>query len=1391
MPTPLYFPTVAKANSGGAESVLCSLTLKRGEKPGLFPQDLPEKTDDRFWQPLLRVAKRLPIELNARGFNISELRFSGPSATGCVSFFEKYDVDAMEDGGDPPQIAISVRSAYDDDGVDKAKRVSDMEAKVKLCLRYEMDLFVLSKENKPDLEGMTIVKEEYETLDLDTVRKEDLQRRIREKKLLILLAARDWEKKLADLLGLRERDDSERSMLSATDEITTQQPRLYDLFLAALAGDEEEQRMLHKIFHGGGKSLGDAGMSRDTFPWKVMHEQDEEGKPYRDIVFGDSSLVLSGSTSTGKTTLAKALMLHALAQGKQTVYIAPTRALVYEVYQDFCELLESLRARAADLDEDEGKGEYRQLIEDLVTADDSRFVLSTGEKNEKDGQVLRGDYLILFSVYEKANLFMNMLSLQAEGRRPDIIIIDELHMLCDEDRGGILDLFMGKVLSMRWQDEVRLIGITTEDKGADTVKNFLRSLGKPVSLLSIPHRPLPVDHYLLAGEKTSLIASLRGTVDGISQREQRRIARELYTEENVRFDPLVMLNSRHPEKHTPHKKVIAVFDSIAAIYRAVESLSSCRLKNADGEVFCTPGTVERLKEALETSFINGDEKKILLKGIQAGIFVYYSPLDYTLREEMARAFQKDCDKTQILLTTEALAYGVNFPADAIYLTYFRESDPVAGAREGNFIKRNLFFNILGRAGRLGKSTHESACCAFIALSGSGIPLQNDIRYVLNLYGEDSAFRVKTLDRDAEDGILARDTVRSLDDVSFITFRSALDALRFVASNMEGKRTTVREVRDFLERSMYGWQFCAGEDLRKRRENLETLLSALYGFVFDACLFQKNRLVESSSYHEDTLYSCTDLASALIDTGTSWKAIEPMSQWLQDIAGFEKPLPVELLLVGMLPVEELWSSIRSFDMLSRDINVSPTSIESNERAREWLRQEVKKTLPQGADGESDVDRILKAISDYVEHSCADLILSPRHRQMPDHATRLNSFSRLLAALFAWARGASSDEIQKFAFPKDKRDLANSFSPRYGERVCWLCLLCLRFFSKTREIRLCPEHEGALQNLAMRMRYGVPSDCIPLMGTGKSQQNRTAVLMFRERFGTNLQTVMQHSVDSYIRIRGDLEKLSERKYAVIQKNAVEHYCRAAVDLCALLMRGNFSETTKSSFEQLQAFFQSYKPSWDDAYDGLEGIKHVKDALCGIPREDLFSSRWIGDELIIRSKRKGSSAWELVIVLLDPSDTLVKAQCSLQRQKDAAKDREAYEEAMSCQSRLKEIGDVKSVRERIKNMNSARELIYVWLPWNTLHDIPAPQLPALNLMSLALLLRQLEETGLTAVCKWIQRQKANGPSHLRIQQLIAGSLDSEAPEAIEGLRTSLSGDILQGVLQMEDPVFPYMNC
>lgn len=1386
MTTPLYFPTVADDRP-----VLCNITLKKGDKPGLYPCGL-KKTDDRFWQPLLDVSQRLPIELNARGFDVTQLRFTGLSATGCVSFFEKYDIDSMKDGNEAPYIAISVRDFVDDDSVDSAKPVSDIEKKLNLCRECGMDIFVVPQYNRKDLVGI----EEGDIMALNSANTEAIQQRLRSiqaeqsattKSMLVLLAGRDWEKELANLLGLQERSVSDHfASVPADEEGMAQGKRLYELYLAALAGDWDKERgMLEDVFRGGGRVLGDTGMSRNTFPWMVMYERDAQDKdktPYRDIVFGNSSLVFSGATSTGKTTLAKALMLHALAQEQRAVYIAPTRSLLYEVYQDFCALLEHMRRRAEELDKNSGDGEYAQLIRDLVTADDSKFVLSTGEKNENDGQVLRGDYRILFAVYEKANLFMNMLPSQDEGRKPDLIIIDELHMLCDNARGGVLDLFMGKILSMCGQDRgaIRIIGITTEDQGAGDVKDFLAALGGRASVLSIPQRPIPVSHYVWAGGRTSLITRLHGTTHSLDPWELKRIKRELETDKEAKFDPKDMLHSKDPDSGTSHKKVIGVFNSIKEIYSVCKNLSEERLANAKlGEKFCDQKVVESLKKALDDSFINEDEKNILLKGIETGIFVYYSPLDYVLREEMARAFQKDSEKTQILLTTEALAYGVNFPADAIYLTYLKESDSLTQGRGGGYIERNLFFNILGRAGRLGKSARDSSCCAFIVLNGKSTPLEADIKHVFQMYGVGSSFQVKTIDRDTEKNILERDIVKFLDDISFITFRTTLDALRFVSSGKEIGRATVREVRSFLEMTMYGWQFCGEQDRITRREDLETLLTVTLKAICESPHFQTSRLVEESCHNKDTFYSCTDLASALIDTGTSWKAIEPMSQWLSIINGFEMSLPVELLLVGMLPVEELWRSIRSFDTLSRGQRAPSTSAESNERAQSWLRQEIEKILPQAADKKYAADRILEAISDYVEQSCQDLSLSSQHGQMPDHGTRLNSFSRLLTTLFAWARGASSDEIQQFAFPKnDKGELVNSFSPRYGERVCWLCLLCLRFFSKTREIRLRPEHEGALQNLAMRMRYGVPSDCIPLMGTGKCQKNRTTVLRYRERFGITLQTVMQYSYDEYDDKRGDLDSLRRKDYTIIRGNAIEYYCRAAIDFCALLTRGSLTESTKASLEKLQTCLQTLRQR-KGSYDA-EWLADLKMALRGIPRESHFKSSWIGCKLIIRSKRAGDSAWELVIDLLDPLDILYQ-----QKMQNTAKEEEFKRD-------LNEPGEMKNLRERIaEGMHSPQEYIYAWVPWNSQHDLPAPSLPMFNLMSLVLLLRQLDETRLPAVRRWIQKQKEKGAAHLRIQQLIAEDhLDSSAPEAIEGLRASLPGDILQGVLQMEDPVFPYNN-
>ena len=1336
MATPVFFPTITA--EGG---ILCSISLKKGSVPGLYPEEISLKNKS-FRDGLSHIVLRWPILLAARAYDPELITFEGSSASGCFAFFDRYDIDTLESS---LNIAISVHYDLANGRTDGAMPVSDADKKVSLCIDEHMDVLVLSEKNRRDAENIPEVL--YCSLDEELSRLRDALEKIRKKesgeKLLVLWANNNWMEKLAALLELKKRKDSESEDGFSVAGDTAQGTALYELYISALTEDDEDKALLRDLFRRGAPSLGNIPMTENTFPWEVMWGKCEQGKPYRDFVFKAPSLIFSGPTSTGKTTLAKALMLHALVK-EQTLYIAPTRALVYEVYEDFLTFLDDVRKLAEELDKEKGENvsTYGEIVEALIGADNSDLILSTGERNERDGQILRGDYRIIFSVYEKANLFMNMMAYQTEGHRPNLVIIDELHMLCDEDRGGIVDLFLAKSLSMeqQQQQQLRVVGITTESGGAETIRCFLNHREDPPAVLSIKQRPLPVTHYLTLGDNHVRIARLDGEDCVVPEKDRRRIAKKLETREDVKFDCSVMLTSKDPETGKAHKKVIGVINSISRIYEEVERLSKIR-EEADGN-FCDDAIVKDLNKVLDNSFINEGERKILRRGIKSGIFVYYSPLDYYLREAMARAFRQEAGETQVLLTTEALAYGVNFPADAIYLTYIRGSDNFDSRQSGGeYLKRNLFFNILGRAGRLGKSSNKSVCSAFVVLSGKGIPLKKDIYHILDMYEQTSSFKARTLDESTEKGILVGDTVRSLDDISFTSFRSALDALRFVALKESQKRAAVTNVRNFFEHSLYGWQFCSHGEHAQRRAELERMLSRIYELIFDAEQFEKNKLVERIRYDDKTFrYSCTDLASALIDTGTSWKAIGPMHQWLQYIKNFSPALPVELLLVGMLSVEELWSSIRSFDTLSKSRDVSTLSTESHERAQDVLRQELLRLLPQ--ERQDDADEIMRVISEYVLNACGELILSPGARTPLDHITRLNSFSRLLAALFAWARGASSDEIQKFASPgKDAQDFAVSFSPRYGERICWLCLLCLRFFSKTREIRLCPEHESALQNLAMRMYYGVPEDCIPLLGVGKKQLSRTLILKYRNKYGISLQNIMQQTFKDYAASRNGADVLIPNEYDKLQDNAVNYYCRAALDFCNLLMRGKISDSIKNALETLRRFFKNYSSFYRKPHRDREQLLGIMNALQSMLNRNIFKAELSSGRLIIKRKGDSESLWELVIFLLDPSD-----------------------------------------KERKVCTSKGSEGICVWMPWNINSDSVA-YLPAVNLMSLVLLLRQLEDIDLGSVRSWIRRQKENNESgaYLRIQQLI-----SESPDAVEGLRASLPGDILQGVLQMEEPVF-----
>lgn len=176
------------------------------------------------------------------------------------------------------------------------------------------------------------------------------------------------------------------------------------------------------------------------------------------------------------------------------------------------------------------------------------------------------------------------------------------------------------------------------------------------------------------------------------------------------------------------------------------------------------------------------------------------------------------------------------------------------------------------------------------------------------------------------------------------------------------------MRAHLSRSFFGWYQRYRQDVEN--DEMEKVLQKLYELIAHAPGFEKNKLV----CEENGSFSCTELASALIDTGTSWKAIQPMIRWLERISRLDvyRKLPVELLLVGMLPVGELWELIRRFDQQAGKFTVS-VSPESEDWARRALAGELKlldESLP--------VEQLLKAIDEYLEKCCGNLELSDKSR-----------------------------------------------------------------------------------------------------------------------------------------------------------------------------------------------------------------------------------------------------------------------------------------------------------------------------------------------------------------------------------------------------------------------------
>ncbi|MDR2340066.1 MAG: DEAD/DEAH box helicase [Deltaproteobacteria bacterium] len=403
----------------------------------------------------------------------------------------------------------------------------------------------------------------------------------------------------------------------------------------------------------------------------------------------DRHILATGPTGTGKTLLGTFALINECLERKQpVVYLGPTRMLVEDAAQEFKRLL-------AMLEKGLGKGVS------LIKRDD--VIVSTGEAYQDDARIAAGDFRAAFVVYEKvSNFFLGSSLIKHLG----MALIDELHMLGDRTRGGSLDATLGRLIheaeARNRENPLRLMCLSTGAMAED--QTILGLLARGRAKGGAPLRPLVLSVYerpqrlLMYVQPTASRRRFRPV--HVSRLQDRLGLGELILAqgEGASFDDC--LDGWIPG----HEKIIYASYS----WNSLLSFVNKALDMGRGEVPSILRDGFFLKE-LEASFaragLSEGSVDFYMHCARRGIFFHFSGLEKETRRLMAEGYRRfrpvDLEPF-VLCATETIAYGVNLPADALFL----ETVMWPRSRFDRFysiesLTNNEFKNLVGRVGRHG------------------------------------------------------------------------------------------------------------------------------------------------------------------------------------------------------------------------------------------------------------------------------------------------------------------------------------------------------------------------------------------------------------------------------------------------------------------------------------------------------------------------------------------------------------------------------------------------------------------------------------------------------------------------------------------------------------------
>ena len=366
----------------------------------------------------------------------------------------------------------------------------------------------------------------------------------------------------------------------------------------------------------------------------------------------NETISISAPTSAGKSYILCTLLLEELTKGRRTiVYIVPTRALISQVENDLKALLRK----------------YNLLDQTSVTT-----------VPPQEDIIDTKSHIYIFT-QERLHWFLCGTS----NNRVDILVIDEAHKIEDGNRGILLQQKIEDVVKINpsikvffsspftANPEILLENVINNSRKCKVNTQFVAVNQNLLYVSQVPRKIKEWQIHLCTNESTILLGKIIMTDRPTT--EQHKVVHTAFQTSNY-GGCLIYSNGAAEAEKTAN----LLFDLLP------ESQSDSEITEL----------INLVQQTIHAQYI-------LAKVLSKGIAFHYGNMPLLIRNEIERLFS--VGKIKYLICTSTLLEGVNLPAKSIIL-----KNPTRG--KGKPLNQNDFWNLAGRAGRLGKEYSGNIIC---------------------------------------------------------------------------------------------------------------------------------------------------------------------------------------------------------------------------------------------------------------------------------------------------------------------------------------------------------------------------------------------------------------------------------------------------------------------------------------------------------------------------------------------------------------------------------------------------------------------------------------------------------------------------------------------------------